>query len=125
MPNQTYEKPKQLTSLLWKLLLREIPRLLIPLVIFIGGIALLALKIPGWSIFLGLPATQIGFIFLIFTFDKVSRKSVGLGSLQEITCAVCGRLTLAPFWYDEIVCPDCRKKIGKKLEQERPHTPGA
>lgn len=48
----------------------------VSLVLFIGGIVLLALRIPFWGLFLGLPATQIGIILLIFSFDRLSQEEI-------------------------------------------------
>lgn len=41
--------------------------------LFIGGIVLLALRYPFWSLFLGLPSVQIGIVLIILTFDKLSQ----------------------------------------------------
>lgn len=54
-----------------KLLLRG----LIPIVFLAGGVIILALRISGWSLFLGIPLTIFGVAFLIYTYDEVvSRK---------------------------------------------------
>jgi len=45
-------------------------------ILFVGGIALLALRIPFWSLLLGIPAVQIGIVFLIFAFDKLSQEAI-------------------------------------------------
>ena len=49
---------------------------IVSLALFIGGIVLLALRIPFWGLFLGLPATQIGIILLIFSFDRLSQEEI-------------------------------------------------
>lgn len=100
-------------------MLRITARILISLVLFAGGIALLALRIPGWSLILGLPAVQIGIIFLIFTFDEVARGKVGPDSLHMVRCSVCGKPTLAPYWQKEKICRACQKKIAQKLKKEK------
>lgn len=46
---------------------------IIPLSLLIGGLVLLFAKIPGWGVILGLPMIVIGVIFLIYTYDEVSR----------------------------------------------------
>lgn len=49
---------------------------IISLSLFLGGIFLLALKIPFWSLLLGLPSVQIGIVLIIFTFDRLSAEEV-------------------------------------------------
>jgi hypothetical protein len=44
-------------------------------IMFIGGIILLFSNVPFWSLVLGIPATQIGIIFLIFSYERLSRES--------------------------------------------------
>lgn len=85
-------------------------RFFISAILFLGGIALLALRIPGWSLFLGLPATQLGIIFLIFTFDEFARKKVGPESIHTIPCSLCGKPLVAPYWQNKIICKKCQKK---------------
>ena len=45
---------------------------LISITLFIGGIILILSQIPFWSLFLGIGAIQIGIVFLIFTYEKLS-----------------------------------------------------
>jgi hypothetical protein len=106
---------KQLFS---NLITKTIPAIVLSLVLFFGGVWLLALRIPGWSLFLGLPAVQIGIIFLIFTFDEVMRGKVGSDSLQMLSCSVCGKPTLAPAWQKEKICGECKRKRAKKTRTE-------
>lgn len=49
----------------------------IPLVFLIAGVAVLMLRIPGWSLLLGIPITIFGTVFLIYTYDEVVRRRVG------------------------------------------------
>jgi hypothetical protein len=106
-------------SLLINFFVRQLPKILISLALFSGGIGLLLLKIPGWSLFLGLPATQIGIIFLIFSFDDLAKKHLGPESLHLIYCSICSKPTLAPLWQKEKICRECQEKIGKKTKKER------
>ena len=46
---------------------------LVSLVLFIGGILLLISGIKFWSLFLGIPATQTGIVFLILAFEKLTK----------------------------------------------------
>lgn len=50
---------------------------LIPIVLLAGGLVLLALKIPGWSLIFGLPITIFGTVFLIYTYDTIASKKFG------------------------------------------------
>jgi hypothetical protein len=84
-----------------------------------GGIVILALRIPGWSLFLGLPTITIGIIFLIFTIDDVAKKKVGQESLQVVLCSVCGKPTPAPSWQNEKICLVCEDKLKTKLKEEK------
>lgn len=48
----------------------------ISLTLFVGGISILILQAPFWSLFLGIPSIQIGIILIIFTFDRLSQDEV-------------------------------------------------
>jgi hypothetical protein len=89
------------------------------LVLLGGGIIILALRIAGWSLFLGLPMILFGVVFLIFTFDHLARNKFGKESLQIVLCSVCGRPTPSPCWQNENICPECEKKIAQKLKEEK------
>jgi hypothetical protein len=84
-----------------------------------GGIIILALRIAGWSLFLGLPMVLFGVVFLIFTFDNVARNKFGKESLQVVLCSLCSKPTPSPSWQNEKICPECEKKIAKKLKEEK------
>lgn len=58
---------------------------IVSLTLFIGGIVLLALRIPFWSFILGLPSVQIGIVLMIFSFDRLSRERIerDLENLKE------------------------------------------
>lgn len=49
----------------------------VPIFILIGGIALLTLRIAGWSIIFGLPMVVIGVVFLIYTYDEIVSSRLG------------------------------------------------
>jgi len=108
----------KLKTILTTFITKTIRSLLISTGLFIGGIILLALRIPGWSIIFGLPAVQIGIIFLIFTFDDLARNKVGPNSYHLLNCSVCGKPILAPSWQKERICGACQKKIAKKPKEE-------
>lgn len=46
------------------------------LTLFIGGIVILLFFGGFWGYLLGIPAVQIGIIFIIFTFEKLSSESM-------------------------------------------------
>ncbi len=52
--------------------------------LFIGGIILFIQKVPFWSVFLGIPAIQLGIVFLIFTFEKSSTEGIDDEETKEI-----------------------------------------
>jgi hypothetical protein len=102
-------------SSLWHFVLQVI----ICLCLLGGGIIILALRIPGWSLLIGLPLILFGVIFLIFTLDAVARKNLGQESLQTVLCSVCGRPTPAPSWQNEKICLVCEEKLKAKLKKEK------
>jgi len=99
-------------------LTKNLPSLFLGTLLFGGGILLLALKIPGWSLFLGLPAIQIGIVVLILVFEGLSRKKSGLATEEYhfVTCLVCQRQTLAPKFMEKRICDDCQVRIAGKLK---------
>lgn len=105
--NQFQNGTKQI---LLKFVTKTIPSLLVSLVLMLGGIYLLSLRIPGWSLIFGLPAISTGIIFLIFTFDEIAQNKVGPNSLHVVSCSICGQPTLAPKWQKEKTCEKCQKK---------------
>jgi hypothetical protein len=100
---------------------KTIPSIVLSLSLFAGGIFLLALRISGWSLILGLPAVQIGIVFLIFTFDDVARRKVGPESLHQVPCSICGKIVLTHQWEKEKVCIDCHKKFAQKVKLDGSH----
>lgn len=55
-------------------LIRIIIQAVLGLVLLIGGIILLALRISGWSIILGLPMVVISSVFIVYTYDDAASK---------------------------------------------------
>lgn len=45
----------------------------IAIALFGGGLILFLSKNSFWSLFLGIPAVQIGIVLLIFTYDRLSK----------------------------------------------------
>lgn len=83
------------------------------LVLFLGGLGLLALKLPFWSLFLGLPSTQIGIIFIILAFDKLSGEEMEkeVQDIRQIPCSLCGQPTFVKSNETKGICSQCDKKI--------------
>ncbi|MBI4100794.1 hypothetical protein HY439_03595 [Candidatus Microgenomates bacterium] len=81
--------------------------------LFLGGIILLALRIPFWGFFLGLPAIQIGIILMILSFDRLSREEVEkeISEIHETPCSVCGKPIFVKGDKKGGICTDCAKKI--------------
>ena len=51
-------------------------KILGPVIILVTGLVLLALRLSGWSVVLGLPLVVIGSVLLIYAYDEiVSRKN--------------------------------------------------
>lgn len=107
-----------LKEFLVEFLTKNLPALLLASLLFGGGIILLFLKIPGWSLFLGLPAVQIGIILLIFTFEGLTRKKSPLPfeEYHLVDCLICKRQTLAPKFMEKRICDDCQMKIAQRLK---------
>ncbi|TEU01694.1 hypothetical protein E3I18_02520 [Candidatus Woesebacteria bacterium] len=100
-----------------KLLFRGI----IPIVFLAAGVVILTLRMPGWSLLLGLPLTIFGTVFLIYTYDEVVRKTF-IPILPEVTkCSVCDKPTpISPGTDPEdIVCTSCKRKIKEGIKKEK------
>lgn len=111
--------PKLLIKdLLTEFFIKSLPSLLVSFLLFGGGIVLLALRIPGWSLFLGLPSVQIGIVFLIYTFESVGRRRSVLPTEEYhfVSCLVCGQQTQAPKYIQKRICDDCQVKIAQKVK---------
>ena len=75
MPKEYQEKRGELASLFYKgELVRIILQSILGLGLLAGGITLLALRLPGWSVIFGLPMVVISSIFIIYTYDNVLSK---------------------------------------------------
>jgi len=96
---------------------------LIPIVILASGITLLALRITGWSLLLGLPITIIGVVFLIYIYDDIASKQIGtVPEEPELTvCSVCGEPTplLLGIAKEDTICPSCKRKIEGGMNKEK------
>ncbi len=86
--------------------------------LFLGGAYILSLKIPFWSMFLGLAAIQIGIVFIIFTFEifvKLNSKRV-TDEYNAIPCLICGQIGFVPKYKNTNICDSCQLKIARSLK---------
>lgn len=89
-----------------------------PVILLVGGVWLLSLRIPGWSLILGLPAVQLGIVLIVFSFDWAIRKKYDLSKLHIVKCEICGDPTAAPLGEVHELCPRCR--ASKRAPSLRP-----
>jgi hypothetical protein len=87
--------------------------LLLILSLFVIGGFVISLKIPFWSLFLGIAAIQIGIVLSVFTFDIIShRLSKPITSeYKTIPCLVCKKLNYVPKYQNVTICDMCQVKI--------------
>lgn len=70
MPNKEINKSNGLRSLFYKgALVRFVVQAILGVALLAGGIIMLALKLPGWSIIFGIPMVVISSVFIIYTYD--------------------------------------------------------
>lgn len=88
------------------------------LALFIGGIIILSLKIPFWSLVIGLASIQIGIVMLIFVFDLfVRRKGKPVtNDYKTLACLMCHRVTYVPKFMGTVLCDSCQIKIAQTLK---------
>ncbi|OGD53641.1 hypothetical protein A3J78_01790 [Candidatus Beckwithbacteria bacterium RBG_13_35_6] len=96
---------------------KTLPLLVLSLGLFFGGIILLILRIPGWSIFLGLPSIQIGIVFLIFSFDGIAKREVGPSSCKLVDCSICGKPMIISGNVKKRICEQCLQTMSKTLKK--------
>lgn len=101
-----------------KLFTHDLPCILLSLALFFGGIWLLSLRIPGWSLFFGLMITPIGFVFVVFTLDEVARNVIIPSPFRPARCNVCGKMTYAREGKEDVICGRCREDISEKILEE-------
>jgi len=97
--------------------IKDLPSLLLSLALFLGGIWILSLKIPGWSLFFGLIITPVGFAFCVYTLDDVARNAVVPPAFKSVKCNVCGKYTFAKEDEEDVICGRCRKDIQKGIKE--------
>jgi hypothetical protein len=94
---------------------------IIPIVFLAAGIVILALRMPGWSLLLGLPLTIFGTVFLIYTYDEVVRKTFAPILPGVTKCSVCGKPTpISPGTdLEDAVCTSCKREIKEGIKREK------
>lgn len=84
MPNKEANKSNGLRSLFYKgALVRFVIQAILGVVLLAGGIILLALKIPGWSIIFGIPMVVISSVFIIYTYDDALSRRFEHPNIEE------------------------------------------
>ncbi len=99
-------------------IISDLPCIFLSLALFLGGIWVLSLNIPGWSLFLGLILIPTGAALTIFTLDKVSRNRITPPNFDLVKCQVCGRKTYVEEGEKEVICGQCREDILKGVLKE-------
>lgn len=60
----------------WEEMVLLLVKTIIPLTLLIGGLHLLTINIPGWSLIFGLPMIVFGVVFSLYTYDEISSRKV-------------------------------------------------
>lgn len=100
-------------------IIKDSPSIVLSLALFFGGIWLLSLRIPGWSLFFGLIATPLGLVFTIYTLDDVARNVVAPPSFRPKRCNVCGKTTYAKKEDKDFICRRCREDVSEAVLKEK------
>ncbi|MBU0618693.1 hypothetical protein KKD62_00490 [Patescibacteria group bacterium] len=116
MTNELNQQTKSVQQPFTEFFISTLPAFFLSFVLFIGGIGLLYLRIPKWSLFLGVPTIQLGIIFLILTFDKIIQSRTSPERLHIIPCSICNNPTPISLDKKGAICDICRQKMAKKLK---------
>ncbi|MBU3956753.1 hypothetical protein KKI19_00530 [Patescibacteria group bacterium] len=100
-------------------IISDLPSIFLSLALFLGGIWLLSLRIPGWSLFFGLIITPLGIVFTIYTLDDIARNVVAPPPFKPVRCNVCGKITYAKEDEKDVICWRCREDITEKILEEK------
>src|SRR3989304_5891506 len=87
--------------------------MLLSIVLFLGGAFLLTLKIPFWSMVLGIASVQIGIVLIILTFDSLIRKRNKplTEDYKTVNCLICRSSQFVPKYQKTIICDTCMARI--------------
>ena len=82
---------------------------MIPIFLLLSGIVILVIRIPGWSLLLGLPLVVLGTVFTVYTYDGLVGQGLGDYKKDISNCQVCRKPTPVFKGQDKnkIVCPVC------------------
>jgi hypothetical protein len=87
--------------------------------LFVGGVVILGIGIPFWSLLLGITSIQIGIVLIIVTFDAFIRRSNHRGDggeFKTVTCLVCGAPTVVAKYVNVAMCDNCQVRAAKSFK---------
>ena len=119
MPKSPINQEGGIIYSLVKFTISDLPVFILSLALFLGGIWILSLRIPGWSLFFGLIITPVGFIFCVYSLDDIARNVVAPPTFKPVKCNVCGKYTFAKEDEEDVICGRCRKDIQRGILKER------
>ena len=81
--------------------------------LFLGGVFLLSLQIPFWSLVLGLASVQIGIVLIIITFDSLIRKRNKplTEDYKTLSCLICRTPQFVPKYQKSVICDTCQLRV--------------
>lgn len=90
----------------------------VSITLFTGGIYLLSLRIPFWSLFFGAASIQIGIVLIILSFESfIKRSSKAITEdYKVISCLICKRPVYVPKFQRTIICDECQIKIANSAK---------
>lgn len=92
---------------------------ILPLALLCFGVILLALRIAGWSIILGLPMILFGFVFTVYTYDEIATKKYPTEPTDFVHCRICRRLT--PIYpgmkKQDFICVRCQEEAERGMHR--------
>lgn len=99
-----------LMVLLYTRKMREVAIFMLAVGLFAGGVILLYLKIPFWSLLLGIGSVQVGIVLMIVTFDFLIRRGNKplTDDYKSVGCVVCGAPTFVPKYTNVTMCDNCQ-----------------
>ena len=110
--------------LLTSLFIRAGISFLIGLLLFVGGLYILTLDLPGWKLLLGIPSAQFGIIILLLTFDEVTKRKLSPDLFIEASCPTCHAIIFLNPDESEGTCPGCGEPFffgAQSNHQKRQH----
>lgn len=98
--------------------MRDVGLGILALGLFAGGVVLLYLKIPFWSLLLGIAAVQIGIVLVILTFDAFIRrgKKPLTDDYKTVGCVVCQAPTFVPKYQNVVMCDNCQVRAARAFK---------